>query len=80
MCEIYFNYLGNLITNNARCTREFDQDDCGKSSIQQEEDCVTRILELHLRKQLVKCYILGISFHVAEIGHFRNWTRNIWKV
>jgi len=65
MCEIHFNSLGILITNNLKCTCEFNQGACGKSSIQQE-DTVTRILELHLRVQLVKCYIWGIPFHVAE--------------
>jgi hypothetical protein len=50
---------------------KLNQRGCGKSSIQQEEDSVTRILELHLRKQLVKCCVWGIPLYVAETRTLR---------
>ena len=66
----YFNYLGNMITNDARCKREI------KARIIMEKAAFTKKkirfisrLDLNLTKKLAKCYIWSIALYGAE-----NWT------
>jgi hypothetical protein len=68
----YFNFLGSMITNGARCTREI------KSRIATAKAASTRSLftsklDLNLRKKLVKCYIWSVALYGADI-----WM--LWKV
>jgi hypothetical protein len=69
----YFNYLGSMITNDARCTREI------KSRIamaeaafnKKKKTLFTSKLDLNLRKKLVKCYIWSIALYGAETWTLR---------
>jgi hypothetical protein len=70
----YFNYLGSMITNDARCTREIkSRIALAKAAFNEKKTLVTSKLDLNLRKKLVKCYIWSIAFYGAE-----KWT--LWKV
>jgi hypothetical protein len=58
----YFNYLGSVITSDARCRREI------KSTISMEiaafnknKTLITSKLDLNLRKKLVESYIWSIA-------------------
>jgi hypothetical protein len=68
----YFNYLGRMITSDARCVREI------KSRIDVEKQHLitrrifTSKLDLNLKSKLVMCYIWSIAFIGAE-----NWTLRI---
>jgi hypothetical protein len=56
-----FNYLGNMITNDARCTRDIK--DChGKSSIQQEEDSLYQQIRLRAKEKISEVLHLEHSF------------------
>jgi hypothetical protein len=69
-----FNYLGSMITNDARCTREI------KARIAMAKAAFNKTLlasklDLELRKKLVKCYIWSTALYGAE-----TWIGSIWKV
>jgi hypothetical protein len=52
----YFNYLGSMITNDARCTREItSRIAMAKAAFNKMKNLVTSKLDLNLRKKLVKC-------------------------
>jgi hypothetical protein len=59
-----------MITNYARCTCEI------KSWIAMAKTAINKktpficILDLNLRKKLVKCYIWSIALYDAKFGHF----------
>jgi hypothetical protein len=54
----YFNYLGSMTTNDARCTREIkSRIVMAKAPFNKKKTLFTSKLDLHLRKKLVKCYI-----------------------
>jgi hypothetical protein len=63
-----FNYLGSLITNNARCTHEVSSRTAiSKTEFNNEKALFTRKLDLNLRKKLVNyCYIWSITFYGVE--------------
>ena len=66
----YFNYLGSMITNNARRTLETKSRIVMKKQYsQQEEDTFRQQIGLNLRKKLIKCHIWSTAFHGAV-----NWT------
>jgi hypothetical protein len=53
-----FNYLGSMITNDARCTRENKaRIAMAKAVFSKKKTLFTSKLDLELRKKLVKCYI-----------------------
>jgi hypothetical protein len=53
-----FNYLGSMITNDARRTHEIkSRFAMKKNSIQKKEVFFHQKLDLNLRKKLVNCYI-----------------------
>jgi hypothetical protein len=63
----YFNYLGSMITNDARCTREIkSRIAMAKAAFNKKKNLFTSKLDLNLRKKLVKCYIWSIAFCGAE--------------
>jgi hypothetical protein len=63
----YFNYLGSLITNDARCTREIkSRTAVAKAAFNKKKTLFTSKLALNLRKKLVKCYIWSIALYGAE--------------
>jgi hypothetical protein len=53
----YFNYLGSMITNEARCTREIKSRIAMAKAEFNKKTLFTSKLDLNLRKKLVKCYI-----------------------
>ena len=65
----YFNYLGSMMTNDARCTREIKS----RIAMNKKKTVFTSKLDLNLREKLVKCYIWSVEFYGAE-----NLT--LWKV
>jgi hypothetical protein len=70
----YFSYLGSMITNYARCTREIKfRIDMAKAAFNKKKNLFTSKLDLNLRKKLVKCYIWSIALYGAE-----TWT--LWKM
>jgi hypothetical protein len=63
----YFNYLGSMIKNDARCTREIKSRIArAKASLNKKKNLFTSKLDLHLWKKLVKCYIWSIALYGAE--------------
>jgi hypothetical protein len=63
----YFNWLGSIITNDARCTREIKSSVAmAKAAINRKKKLFTTKLDLHLRKKLVKRYTWSIAFYGAE--------------
>jgi hypothetical protein len=63
----YFNYLGSMITSDARCTREIkSRISMAKAAFNKKKNLFTNKLELNLRKKLVKCYIWSIALYGAE--------------
>jgi hypothetical protein len=70
----YFNYLGSMITKDARCTREIkSRIAMAKTAFNKKKNLFTSKLNLNLRKKLVKCYIWSIVLYGAE-----TWT--LWKI
>jgi hypothetical protein len=78
----YFNYLGRMITNDARCTCEIkSRIAMAKAAFNKKRTLFTSKMDLNLRKKLVKCYILGAQLRmVLKIAHFGKQIRNTWKV
>ena len=63
----YFNCLGSMITNDARCTREIKyRNAIAKATCNSKKTLFTRKLDLNLRKKLLKCYIWSIALCGAE--------------
>jgi hypothetical protein len=67
----YFNYLGSVITNDARCTREIKSRIAMAKAAFNKKTLFTSKLDLYLRKKLVKCYIWSIALYGAEIWTLR---------
>jgi hypothetical protein len=73
----YFNYLGSIITNDARCTREIkSRIAMAKAAFNKKKNLFTRKLDSNLRKKLVKCYIWRITLYGAETWTFRKIHQN----
>jgi hypothetical protein len=62
----YFNYLGSMITNDARCTREIKSGIVMTKAAFNKKTLFTSKLDLNLRKKLVKCYTWSIVLCGAE--------------
>jgi hypothetical protein len=63
----YFNYLGSMITNDARCTREIkSRIATAKAAFNKKKILFASKLDLNLRKKLVKCYIWSKALCGAE--------------
>jgi hypothetical protein len=68
----YFNYLGSMITNDARCKREIkSMTATAKAALNRKKTLFTSKLDLNLRKKLVTCYILSIALYGAETWSLR---------
>jgi hypothetical protein len=68
----YFNYLGSIITNHARCTRKIKSTIAmANAAFNMKNTLFTRKLDLNLRKKLVKCYIRSIALYGAETWTLR---------
>jgi hypothetical protein len=53
----YFNYLGSMITYDARCTCEIKSTIAMAKAAFNKKTLFTSKLDLNLSKKLVKCYI-----------------------
>jgi hypothetical protein len=62
----YFSYLGSMITNDARCTREIKSRIAMAEAAFNKKTLFTSKLNLNLRKKLVKYYIWSVALHGAE--------------
>jgi hypothetical protein len=63
----YFDYLGSMITDVARCTREIKyRIAMAKAAFNKKKTFFTSKLDLNLRKKLVKSYIWSIALCGAE--------------
>jgi hypothetical protein len=68
----YLNYLGNMITNYARCTCVIkSRIATAKAAFNKMMNLFTSKLDLNLRKKLVKCYIWSIVLYGAETWTLR---------
>jgi hypothetical protein len=64
--EEYFNYLGCMITNDARCIRKIrSKTVIGKAAFKKRR-LFTSKLNLNLNKKPVKCYIWSTVLYGAE--------------
>jgi hypothetical protein len=67
-----FIYLGSMITNDARCTREIKaRIAMAKAAFNRKKTLYTSKLDLELRKKLVKCYIWSIALYGVETRTLR---------
>jgi len=58
-----FKYLGSLLTNDGRCTREIkSRIAMAKAAFSKNKTLFTSKLDLNLRKKLIKCYIWRHGF------------------
>jgi hypothetical protein len=70
----YINYLGRMITNYTRRTREIKSKTAmAKAALNKKKSLFTSKLDLNLRKKLVKCHIWRTALYGAE-------TWPLWKV
>jgi hypothetical protein len=68
-----FNYLGSMITKDARCTREIKaRVAVAKAAFNKKKTLFTSKSDLELMKKLVKCYIWSIASYVRKLGLFGN--------
>jgi hypothetical protein len=57
-----FKYLGSMLTNDGRCTREIkSRIAMAKAAFNKKYTLFTGKLDLNLRKKLVKCYIWSMA-------------------
>jgi hypothetical protein len=76
----YFNYFLNMITNDARCTREIKSRIArAKAANNEKKALFTRKLELNLRKKLVKSYIWSVALYGAEMWTLRKVVQKYLK-
>ena len=67
-----FKYLGSMLTNDGRCTREIkSRTAMAKAAFNKKKTLFTNKLDLNLRKKLVKCYILSMALYGAETWTLR---------
>ena len=60
-----FKYLGSMLTNNGRCTCEIkSRIAMAKAAFNKKRVLFTSMLDLKLKKKLVKCYIWSIALRV----------------
>ena len=62
----YFNYLGSLITNDAKSTHEIKSRIAMAKAAFNKKTLFTIKFNLNVRKKLVKCYILSIALYGDE--------------
>jgi hypothetical protein len=55
--EEYFNYLGCMITNDARCIRQIKSRIVMGTAAFNKKTILTSKLDVNLRKKIVKCHV-----------------------
>ena len=64
--NVNFKYFGSMLTNNGRCTCEIkSRIVTAKAAFNNKWALFTSMLDLKLRKKLVKCYIWSIALYGA---------------
>jgi len=67
-----FKYLGSMLTNDGRCTREIkSRIALAKAAFSKKKTLFTSKFDLNLRKKLIKCYIWSMAFYGAETWTLR---------
>jgi hypothetical protein len=67
-----FKYLGSILTNDGRCTCEIKcRIAIAKAAFKKKRAIFTSMMDLKLRKKLVKCYIWSIALYGAETWTIR---------
>jgi hypothetical protein len=67
-----FKYLGNILTNDGRCTCEIKcRIAMAKAAFKKKRILFTSTLDWELRKKLVKCYVWRIVLYGAETSTLR---------
>ena len=67
----YLNYVGNIITNDARCTREVKSRIAMSKAFQQEEDSLHQHFGLKFKEEAIKSAAFGVLLCVVlKTGHF----------
>ena len=62
------DYLGSMITYDARCTREMkSRIAVAKAALKKKKGLFTSTLDLNVRKKLVKCCIWSVALNGAEM-------------
>ena len=67
----YFSYLGNMTTNDARCTNEIKSGFTCKNVSEREENNLHQQIGLKIKEEPVKCCIWSIALNGAEKWTFR---------
>ena len=68
----WFKYLGSMLTNDGRCTREIkSRIAMAKAAFSKKRTLFTSKLDLNLRKKLIKCYIWSMALYGAETWTLR---------
>jgi hypothetical protein len=67
-----FKYLGNILTNDGRCTCEIKcRIAMAKAAFNKKRNLFTSTLDLEMRKKLVKCYVWSVALYGAETWTLR---------
>jgi hypothetical protein len=67
-----FKYLGNILTNDGRCTCEIKcRIAMAKAAFNKKRNLFTSTLDLELRKTLVTCYVWSIALYGVETWTLR---------
>ena len=61
-----FKYLGNMLTNDERCTCEIKCRIAMATAAFNKKNLFTSTFDLELKKKLIKCYIWSIALYGAE--------------
>ena len=65
--NVEFKYLGSMLTNDGRCTCKIkSRIAMAKAAFNKKRAVFTSMLDLKLRKKLVKCYIWSVALYYAE--------------
>jgi hypothetical protein len=68
----YLNYLGSMVTDDARFTCEIKRSIfVAKAALNKKQALITSKLELHVREKPVKCCIWSVALCGAEPGILR---------
>ena len=70
--NLSFIFLGSILTNDGRCTREIkSRIAMANAAFNKKKTLFTSKLDLNLRKKLVKCYIWSMALYGAETWTLR---------
>ena len=67
-----YKYLGSMLTNDGRCTREIkSRISMAKAAFSKKQTLFINKVDLNLRKKLIKCYIWSMALYGAETWTLR---------